>query len=148
MKEISPKARGWGLFRDEFDNLFEGFLRPMEGQETDDDGSLVPRIDVTEQDQQFLVEAELPGVKKEDIDISMRDGVLTLSAETRDESEEVDKGRLIRRERRYGRFARSMSFGASVDEAGITARYGDGILTVIVPKIAPRQAEKINITVK
>jgi HSP20 family protein len=148
MKEISPRPRGWGLFRDESDNLFEGFLRPVEAREAGGDGRLVPRIDVTEQDRQFVVEAELPGVKKENIAITMRDGVLTISADTLDASEAMDGGRVIRRERRYGRFVRSMSFGPTVDDANIAARYNDGILRVTVPKTAPRQPEKIKITVR
>lgn len=148
MKEIPPKSRGWGLFRDEYDNLFEGYLRPMQEQELDDDGESVPRIDAMEQDRRFIVEVELPGVKKDDIDISMRDGVLTINAEIKDESGQIEQGRVIRRERRYGRFVRSMSFGGTVDEGNISARYSDGILTVTVPKLTPRKPEKIDIAVK
>jgi HSP20 family protein len=69
----------------------------MQEQESDDDRGLVPRIDVTEQDRRFVVEAELPGVKKYGIDITMRHGVLTINAETKDDSGRVEQGRVIRR---------------------------------------------------
>jgi hypothetical protein len=71
-------------------------------------GSLVPAIDLHEDDKSYTVRAEIPGVKKEDIDVTVHDGVLTINAESRYEHEEKEEGRVIRQERRYGKYVRTI----------------------------------------
>jgi len=104
-----------------------------------------PLVDITEDDKEYLIKAELPEVKKEDVAVKVENGVLTISGERRSEKEE--KGlRFHRIERSYGRFERS--FTVPEDAAGeqVTADYKDGILKVRVPK--DERAKPKAITVK
>lgn len=88
-----------------------------------------PAIDVTNEDGNLVIHAELPGMKREDVDVSVSHGVLTISGERKEEQERKDKGYLIR-ERRHGSFRRSMSLPEGVDESGIKASFKDGVLEV------------------
>ncbi len=81
-------------------------------------------------------------MKKEDINVTLQDGVLTINAESKVESEEKKEGRVIRQERRFGRYVRSMRLGGAVDESKVQANYKDGVLELVLPKaeeIKPRQ---------
>ena len=90
-----------------------------------------PVIDALTKDSDLVIRAELPGVKQEDVDISLHDNVLTLSGECRTEQEEERSGYHIR-ERRYGSFRRSVSLPEGIDESKISARYEEGALEVRV----------------
>lgn len=105
---------------DFFSNFFNGF------------GSSQMNIDVRDENNKYIIEAELPGVKKEDINIDIDNGVLTLSAETgSDKNEKSDN--YVYRERRYGSVSRSFSLD-NIDDENIKAEYKDGILTIDLPK--------------
>ncbi|HSH42920.1 MAG TPA: Hsp20/alpha crystallin family protein [Arenicellales bacterium] len=151
MNELTrqPQSRSlWGSF-DEFDNLFDDFWRPLRAGRSGPvaNGAFAPALDVTESDNEYRVRADLPGVKKEDLDISMQDGVLTINAETRYEDEEKEKGRIIRQERRYGKFVRSMRFGDTVDVDNIKAEYKDGVLNLVLPKAEQVRPKRIDVQV-
>ena len=90
--------------------------------------------------------AELPGLSDKDVDLSVADGVLTLSGEKRKESERKEKGYMLS-ERRYGSFRRQLSLPSDVDPNGIKAQFKDGVLTVTLPKDerSPNRAHKIAI---
>ena len=92
------------------------------------------KTDIIEKDDAYLLEAELPGFKKEDISIDVSNGVMTVSA-TREEKkdEKNDKGEYLRRERSYGTFSRSFDVSA-IDESAISAEFEDGILKLTLPK--------------
>ncbi len=138
----------WGVFGEDFDDLFQGFMRPMPRMFQEEGGNLIPAIDVTEQDGHYLVSAELPGVDRKDIDVSINDGMLTISAERRKETEGKDKeGRVIRRETRYGNYVRSMRLDASVDTQNVKASYQDGILKLSLPKVEEAKPQKIDIDI-
>ncbi|MHB8345852.1 MAG: Hsp20/alpha crystallin family protein [Acidiferrobacterales bacterium] len=137
-------TRGFG---DDFDNLFEGFFRPLRWQEEPVNEGLVPRLDVVENDNEFIVHAELPGVKKEDIHITLEDSVLTLDAESKSETEEKEGSRVVRQERRYGKYVRSMRLGKEVDGKKVKANYKDGILELTLPKAEEVKPKKINVDV-
>lgn len=138
----------WGIFGEDFDDLFENFMRPMPRVFQDNDGNLTPAIDVTDEGKAFRVSAELPGVKRDDIDVSINDGVLTISAERRNESEDKDtEGRVIRRESRYGNYVRSMRLDASIDTANVKANYTDGVLHLTLPKAEEARPQKIDIDI-
>lgn len=95
------------------------------------------RTDIKKSGDNYILEAELPGFNKEDINLEVKDSVLTISAEHKEEKEEKDeKGNYLRRERRYGSFSRSFDV-TGVDEKNITAGYENGILTLTLPKAAP-----------
>ena len=139
---------GWGLFDDNLDNVFEGFFRPFSTQNGEASGnSMVPAIDLHENDNSYSVKAELPGVKKEDIDITVHNGVLTINAETRYEHEDKEGDRVIRQERRYGKYVRSIRLGKDVDEENVKAKYADGILELEIPKVEEVKPKKISIDV-
>lgn len=147
MKDItrSPERRSpWGLLGD-FDDVFDDFWRPIRRS---DGGALAPAVDVSESDDEYRIRADLPGVKKEDLDVSLQDGVLTINAETHQEEKEEKAGRVIRQERRYGKFVRSMRLGDSVDADKIKADYKDGVLNLVLPKAEKVKAKKIDVQVK
>lgn len=104
-------------------------------------GSFAPRVEIKEKGNAYIISAELPGVEKKDIQVSLHNGVLRLEAETRQESREEKDGRIIRQERRYGKFARSFDLGTQVQESDITANFENGVLTLTAPKAAPEKAE-------
>lgn len=102
-----------------------------------------PRVDVTESEHEFTVTAELPGLSKKDIAVTLEDNVLTIEGERKHEDEQKDK-QFYRRERAYGTFKRSFGLGTEVDADKIAANYKDGILILTLPKsetAKPRQIE-------
>ena len=114
--------------------FFGGDTRPITG---------APALDLYQDQDNFAVKAELPGLKKEDIKLSLQDGVLTLSGERREEKAHDQKGS-VRSERFFGRFERSTNLPMQVDGTRVTAAYEDGVLTVVLPKAEaakPRQIE-------
>jgi len=102
-----------------------------------------PALDLYDEKDEFVVQVELPGMKKEDIAISLQEGVLSVSGERRHEKEGKE-GQTFRSERYFGKFQRSISLPATVNSSGVKASYKDGILTVELPKseeARPRQIE-------
>jgi HSP20 family protein len=144
---IRRPGRNIGLFSDELDDLFEGFFRPMRSMYEEMGKSLVPPIDLVENENDYVIKAELPGVRKEDVDITVQNGVLTINAESRAEAEEKTGGRVIRQERRYGKYVRSMRLGSKIDESKVKASYKDGILELTLPKAEEVKPKKINVDV-
>lgn len=139
---------GMGYARENLDNLFEGFFRPLNAQSKESNGgSLVPAIDLHENKDSYSVRAELPGVKKEDIDISVHDGLLTINAESHHQHEDKEEGRVIHQERRYGKYVRAIRLGNDVDESNVKARYSDGILELELPKLEEVKPKKIEISI-
>jgi HSP20 family protein len=144
----SPRGRRLGWLDDDFDQMFEGFFRPMRALEENNGGrDLIPAVDVSENDDHFTVRAEVPGVKKEDVNVTYENGMLTLSAETRSESEEKEGERVIRQERRYGKYMRSLRLGADIDEGKIKAAYKDGVLEISLPKAEEVKPKRISVDV-
>ena len=106
------------------------------------------RTDIRDEGDRFVLEAELPGFRKEDIQLHLKDGILTVSAQRLASSEEKDqKGNYIRRERRFGSFARSFDV-AGIDEESISAAYQDGILELTLPKAKPAAPAVRQITIQ
>lgn len=92
------------------------------------------KIEVSEEDKNYKVKAEIPGVKKEDIQVSVDGNVVAISAEVKKESEEKKGEKVIRSERYYGKVSRSFSLGEEVDQGSAQAKYADGVLTLTLPK--------------
>ena len=104
-----------------------------------------PALDVLQEDGDIVVRAELPGVKQEDVDITLQNGVLTISGERKAEEQREGSGYYVR-ERRYGSFQRSMTLPEGVDESKIHARFQDGVLEVRVEGAAAvREPKRIQI---
>lgn len=142
----SDRRYGWELFGD-FDEFVNQMFRSPALRNGEGERSMAPAIDVTETEGAYVVRADLPGIKKENLDVTINDGVLTINAESRYEHDEREKGRVIRQERRYGKFVRSMRLGGDVDEAKVTADYTDGILTLTLPKSEEVKPKKIDVKV-
>jgi HSP20 family protein len=107
-----------------------------------------PRVDIKEMDGHYEITAELPGVAKEDISVHVKDGILTLEAETTQEDKEEKEGKIIRQERRYGKFMRSFNLGGDVQESDIKASFKDGVLKLEAPKLVEKPVERRRITVE
>ena len=124
------------IFRENlFDDFFDDFYRPAV-RKTNSNVTIpsVMKTDIKETDGAYELSIDLPGYKKEDVQIQLKDGTLTISAATRKENEDKEEGRYIRRERYYGSCSRSFYVGDVVTEEDIKARFADGILKVTVPK--------------
>jgi HSP20 family protein len=137
-------------FNDLVDDIFKGFLvRPVavEGAGRD----VLPRIkvDVAEKNGAYLVTAELPGVKKEDIQVSIDGSQVTLSAEVKREKETSKDGskdeRVLHSERLYGKATRSFTLPEEVDESKAEAKFRDGVLELTLPKKQAAQRKQISI---
>ena len=97
------------------------------------------RTDIKKVDGNYVLEAELPGFKKEDVNASLKDGVLTVTAETKSETEDTDKkGTFVRKERFSGKCTRSYYVGDEIEEADVKARFENGTLKIDVPKKQPK----------
>lgn len=130
-----------------FGNLFDEFLRPVRWVEEATSEELTPAIDIREREHDYVVHTDLPGVKKEDIDVNLENGVLTITAESRSEAREEQDGRLLRQERRYGRYQRSLRLGNQVDAGKVQASYRDGVLELVLPKAEEVKPKKISVNV-
>jgi HSP20 family protein len=124
-----------------FDSMLGGLMRRSGGQQRAEVTEWAPAIDVVTEDGDLVIRAELPGVKQEDVDITLQDNVLTVSGERKAEQEE-ERGGYYVRERRYGSFSRSLSVPEGVDESKIHARYENGVLEVTVEGAAQVQEPK------
>ncbi len=128
----------WEPFRDVddvFDRFFAESMRrwPRVGAATQQPREWAPAADVSETDGEYLIKAELPEVRKEDVSITVQDGVLTLAGERK--LEKVDEQEKIHRiERFYGSFARRFALPENADEQGIRAESRDGVIVIHIPK--------------
>jgi HSP20 family protein len=102
----------------------------------------VPQVDVRETEKEFIVEADLPGFKKDQVNVSLEDDILTISAE-KEHSEEENREGYHRVERRHGSFRRSFTMPDIVDRDKIKADSSDGVLTVHLPKVKEKQGSRI-----
>ena len=106
------------------------------------------RTDIRDSGDSYLLEAELPGFKKEDISLDLKEGILTITASHSETSEEKDeKGSYIRRERKYGSFQRSFDV-TGIETTGITAAYENGVLAISLPKAKPVEPETTRIQIR
>lgn len=127
----------------DIDELFKGFfVRPalLEGQP-----KMQIKMDVKEDDKAYTVHADIPGVKKEDIQVSIDGNQVSISAETKSEKEEKKGEKVLRAERYYGKVERSFTLPHEVDETQAQAKYTDGVLQLTLPKKAPATAKKLAI---
>jgi HSP20 family protein len=133
--------------RFDMDDFFNDFWAPSDSRQQP--GTFfAPRVDVKDVNDHYEITAELPGVSKEDIHVHVKEGVLTLEAETSQEDKEEKEGKIIRQERRYGKFMRSFNLGSDVHENDIQASFVDGVLKLEAPKLAEKAPERVRIEVK
>src|SRR4029077_10354309 len=103
------------------------------------------RVDVTATDNSYLVRAEIPGVKKEDINVAIDGNQVEISAEVKNEKEAKDGEKVLRSERYYGRVYRAFALDQDIDESATQAKYADGILELTLPKKQTAAAKRITI---
>ena len=135
----------FSAFDDTLDDLVRGFfVRPV-GYEAPS-GSAAPfRVDVTGNENAYRLHAEIPGVKKDEIQITVDGDTVAISAEVKHEKDAKNGDRVLRSERYYGKVYRAFQLGSTVDENGAAARYSDGILELTLPKKAATSAKRITI---
>jgi HSP20 family protein len=131
--------------RDELDRLFESPWAELSRNSQLLSG-WTPALDVCEDKENFIVKAELPGMKKEDIEVSLHDGSLSISGERKSESKHED-AEVYRAERFFGRFQRTVTLPASVAADKVKAQYRDGVLTVSLPKTEEAKPKQIDVSV-
>jgi HSP20 family protein len=125
------------------DDLMRGFfVRPMNYEPT---VPAQPRIDVTEEDNSYSVRAEIPGVKKEDINVTVVGNQVEISAEVKNEKQIKDGEKVLRSERYYGKVHRVFALDQDVDETATQAKYSEGILELKLPKKASTSVRRIAI---
>ena len=129
---LMPSIFGENLF----DDFFDEFARPARNVvRYNTPATNIMKTDIREHDTGFELDIDLPGYRKEDVKAELKDGYLTISAQTRsDNDEKEENGKYIRRERYYGTCSRSFYVGEEVTQEDIRARFEDGILKVSVPK--------------
>jgi len=128
---------------DPFDDALRGFLRPWKFEPV----SQAPKIklDITEHDDSYALKAEIPGVRKEDIDVRIEGNQVTISAEVKKDKEEKKDGRLLRAEREYGYASRSFALASAVDDSKADAKYANGVLELVLPKKTSSSGKKLAI---
>ncbi len=131
-----------------FDSFFNdnqpGFLiHPLHGEGLPDAGQI--KIEVSEQDDAFIVTAEVPGVSKEDIDVSVEDAVVTIHAEIKQHDAHKEDDKVLRSERYFGAVSRSFQLPSKVDTTSTKATYDNGILQLTLPKQTGKKGTKVAI---
>lgn len=145
ISRIDPRIDPFG---DIVDDLFKGFfVRPVAygGQAQVQAEAPRIRVDVTESEAAYVVSADLPGVKKEDIQVAIDGAQVTLSAEVKREKEVAEGNRLLHIERATGKASRSFTLPQELDEAKAEARFRDGVLELTLPKKAAAARRQIEI---
>lgn len=130
----------------DLDNLFNHFWTPSVSKEMTAD-FFSPRVDIKEKKDKYEITADLPGVNKDDLSVVLENGVLTIEASTNKEQTEEEDGKIIRKERRSGKFMRSFNLGVDVKESDINAKFKDGVLKLAVPKAEENISHPKRITI-
>lgn len=153
MKNLPSTKNQWDPFyemeslHNQINRLFDFSFPEYNGGENLLKGRWAPAVDVVDSKDRITVKADLPGLKKEDIDISLHDNVLTIKGEKKQESK-VNEDDFVRTERFYGTFQRSINLGAEVDTAKANADFKDGVLQLTLPKREEAKPKQIKIDLK
>ncbi|MCB0390649.1 MAG: Hsp20/alpha crystallin family protein [Bdellovibrionales bacterium] len=145
MRHLSPfnQRDMWN----DFDRLFDSFLSPSSREAWDKLPAFNPRVDIKETDDYFLISTDLPGLTEADINIEVKDNVLTISGERKFEEEKKDD-KFHRIERSYGKFSRSFQLPEQVDTDNIEARNEHGVFEVLVPRKKVEEKKTVKIASK
>lgn len=136
LSHIAPRDTWMDL-----DQVFNSFFTPSRLIGGDEKQFFTPSVDIIDRNDRFEIKADLPGVKKENVKVSMDNGMLTIEADQQEEKIQEKDGRIIRQERRAGHFMRTMSLGNNVHEKDIRASFKDGVLSVEVPKLKKEESK-------
>ncbi len=141
----TPYRGNWLTGREPFINFMESFFNGEGTSEEMSTRTWSPAVDIRETEDSYLVHAELPGLSKDDIEITLEDNILKLSGERRFEKD-VNEEEYHRIERSYGSFTRAFSLPSRVDSSKVEAAFNNGILTLTVPKVEEARPRKISIS--
>jgi len=125
---------------DPLEDVFKGFFRPVRIEGTPE---VQIKMDVREDDRGYTVHADIPGVKKEDIHVTIDGNQVSISAESRQEKEVKEGEKVLRAERYYGKTSRTFSVASDIDEAKAQAKYADGVLELTLPKKIAATSKKL-----
>lgn len=139
----NPVTRSPWLGRDPFVQFMDNFFQGEASQEVSN-RSWSPAVDIRETEEAFLVHAELPGLSKDDVEITLENNILKLTGERRFEKD-VEEKEYHRIERAYGAFTRAFSLPSRVDSTGVSASFAEGVLTITVPKVEEAKPRRIDI---
>lgn len=131
-------------FSDSFETALRRFFAPVAFEA--DPQSLKMRVDLTEKDNAYLVKADIPGVKKEDINVRVDGNIVQIDAEVNREKETKGEGdKLLRSERYWGSISRTFSLAHDIDDTRVQAKYADGVLTLDLPKKGSSASKKVTV---
>lgn len=129
---------------DPLDDLFRGFfVRPVDLGNAPQAPSI--KMDVKEQEKSYLVHAELPGVRKEDIHVTVDGNLVSISAEVKQEKEEKEGERVLRSERYFGKVSRSFQLAQDIEDGKASAKFNDGVLELTLPKRTASTSKRLTI---
>lgn len=123
---------------DKISNRFHHFFDEFPGFSNSSNDSFSPRIDISESEKNILIEAEIPGVPKENLKITLQDNILSIEGEKKNEVEEKEKN-FYRAERSFGKFKRSFTLPVDVDSEKVDAKFNNGILEITLSKFEPKE---------
>jgi len=137
-------TRNVSSYFNNFDRFFnDGFFNPASSLQSDSEVSFKPAADIYEEENSFVIKTDLPGLTREDIELDLKDGILTIKGKRKSEKEEK-KENYYRKERSFGSFSRSFSLSETVNQDEIKAEFKNGVLRVELPKkeeVKPKQIE-------
>ncbi len=136
-----------GDLSEEVNRVFGRSFLPVRWAARGNGGEWLPKVDITEEKDRVIVRADLPGMKQDEIDVEVDDGVLTIKGERKQETESKE-GKTYRVERSYGSFLRSFTLPAGVDGSKVNAAYKNGVLEVVMPKREEAKTKQIKVAVK
>lgn len=147
MNIVKRKSTHPAAWNDDLDNLFQGFFRPALQSDFFKKDHHMPAVDIDESDDHYSLMAELPGFDKDEIELSLKNGKLTINARHDQTTEEKQAGGSVLKERRYGSYFRSFDFGDNVAEQDVRADYENGVLAMTLPKrpTSEKKGQKIKI---
>jgi len=152
LMRYEPTSPNFPLFREmeemseRLNRMFGTWTRPNGGKESLTVVDWTPSVDIQETDNEYIVKAELPEVKKEDVKVTVENGILALQGERKQEKEEKGK-KFHRIERSYGSFLRTFTVPLDTDETKVAADFKDGILRVHLPKTEKPRPKAIDVRV-
>lgn len=140
MRHLEP----FGAFSGLFDEMLNQNFWPAQSSDT-----FTPRVDILDTKHNYIIKADLPGVKREDIDVTLHEDVLTLKANLKiEQSNEEEQYSVVRQERRYGEFLRRFSIRDNISQSDIVADYTDGVLTLTLPKAVPESPQPTKVPIQ
>lgn len=132
------------FFADPFENAFKGMFRPLRVEM--EEGPQIVKVDVEEQGNEYIVRAEIPGVKKEDINVQVEGNTISITGEVKHEKDvKSNGGKVLRSERYYGSVGRTFTVASDLDQAQAKAKYENGVLELTVPKKTGTAAKRISV---